>query len=49
MYLLDYSAKQFFNMKKEAAKVLFFGRSFFAVYGYTTNEFRVFNRNSGAY
>lgn len=33
-------------MKKEAARVVFF-RQFFLVYGYITNEFRIFNKTTG--
>lgn len=48
MYFSSYAAKLFFNLKKEAAKVIFFGKTYFSIYGYTNNEFRIFNRNTGS-
>ncbi len=40
-------SRQFIGIKKEEARVIFF-RNHFLVYGYITNEFRIFNRNTGA-
>ena len=34
-------------MKKEDARVLFF-KQYFLIYGYSTNEFRIINRTTGA-
>ena len=39
-------SKLLFGMKKEEARVLFF-RNYFLVYGYITNEFRIFSRATG--
>lgn len=40
-------SRQFIGIKKEEARVIFF-RNHFMVYGYITNEFRIFNRTTGA-
>jgi hypothetical protein len=40
-------SRQFIGIKKEEARVVFF-RQHFLVFGYITNEFRIFNRSTGA-
>lgn len=40
-------SKKLFNLKKECGRAVFF-KKYFLIYGYVTNQFRIFNRSHGS-